>query len=352
MSELIRTEGHLCNVQRPKSLNEFLQRCPVNKTIVDNVIRAWKIINDDKYENILCSISGGSDSDIMLDICWRCDQGNKITYVWFDTGLEYQATKDHLKELEEKYHITIHPYKAQKPIPWTCLHYGQPFLSKRVSDNISRLQHHNFQWENEEYEDLLKKYCTYDSKTGQWRGCSSALKWWCDKWGENSAFNISRNKYLKEFILSHPPAFQISSSCCTYAKKNVYKQYIKKFGAQLNLVGVRKAEGGQRSTSYKNCFDERVGSTDNYRPLFWYTNQDKEDYKNAFGIQYSKCYIEYGLQRTGCAGCPFGRKFEEELEVIHTYEQKLSKAVNHIFKESYEYTRAYRKFIKEMKEKQ
>lgn len=74
MSELIRTEGgHLCNVQRPKSLNEFLQRCPVNKTIVDNVIRAWKIINDDKYENILCSISGGSDSDIMLDICWRCD---------------------------------------------------------------------------------------------------------------------------------------------------------------------------------------------------------------------------------------------------------------------------------------
>ena len=36
----------------------------------------------------------------MLDIVWRCDKDNKVDYVWFDTGLEYQATKDHLKYLE------------------------------------------------------------------------------------------------------------------------------------------------------------------------------------------------------------------------------------------------------------
>ena len=40
---------------------------------------AWSKINNSKYKNILCSISGGSDSDVMLDIVWRCDKDNKVT---------------------------------------------------------------------------------------------------------------------------------------------------------------------------------------------------------------------------------------------------------------------------------
>lgn len=58
----------------------------------------------------------------------------KIEYVWFDTGLEYQATKEHLKFLEEKYGIKIKPYKAIKPISISCKQYGQPFISKHVSE--------------------------------------------------------------------------------------------------------------------------------------------------------------------------------------------------------------------------
>ena len=60
--------------------------------------------------------------------------------------------------------------------------------------------------------------------------------------------------------------------------------------------------------------------------------------------------IRYGLSRTGCAGCPFGRDFEFELEVIKHYEPKLYKAVNYIFGDSYEYTRKYREFRKKMEE--
>lgn len=234
-------------MKKSKTLHELLELCPSNQTIGDNLIRAWKIINDSKYENILCSISGGSDSDIMLDICWRCDINNKITYVWFDTGLEYQATKNHLKYLEEKYHITIHAYKAQKPIPWTCNHYGQPFLSKRVSDNIARLQKHHFQWEDDTYETLLQKYCTYNPDIQKWRGCVSALQWWCNQHGEGSAFNINRNKFLKEFLIMHPPHILISSSCCQNAKKKVAHQSIEDYDVDLNIVGIRKAEGGGKS---------------------------------------------------------------------------------------------------------
>lgn len=126
----------------------------------------------------------------MLDICTKCDKDNKIEYVWFDTGLEYQATKDHLKYLEDKYGIEIRPYKAIKPIPLTCKQYGQPFLSKRVSEYIGRLQSHGFEWEDGPYEALVHKYCKWDNDKNTYIGCKAALKWWCNKWGDNSRINI------------------------------------------------------------------------------------------------------------------------------------------------------------------
>ena len=121
-------------VQKANTIEELLQDCPVNSIIGDNLIRAWSKINSPKYKKIVCSISGGSDSDVMLDIVWRCDKDNKVDYVWFDTGLEYQATKDHLKYLENKYNIKIKPYKAIKPIPLSCKQYGQPFINKQAAE--------------------------------------------------------------------------------------------------------------------------------------------------------------------------------------------------------------------------
>lgn len=82
--------------------------------------------------------------------------------------------------------------------------------------------------------------------------------------------------------------------------------------------------------------------------MFWYKNSDKRQYEEAFGVIHSKCYTEYGLERTGCAGCPFGKNFEFELEVIRRYEPKLFKAVNNIFGQSYEYTRKYKRFCENM----
>ena len=140
-------------LSKAQSLEELLATCPENQIIGDNLVKAWTKINSPIYKKIICSISGGSDSDVMLDICWRCDKNNKIIYVWFDTGLEYQATKDHLKYLENKYNIRIIRYKSVKPIPICCNTYGQPFLSKQVSEYIQRLQKHGFKLENESFED-------------------------------------------------------------------------------------------------------------------------------------------------------------------------------------------------------
>ena len=47
-----------------------------------------------------------------------------------------------------------------------------------------------------------------------------------------------------------------------------------------------------------------------------------------------------------CSGCPYGRNLNFELQVLETYEPKLNKAVNNVFKDSYEYTKKYREFVK------
>ena len=310
---------------------KLLDDCP-DILIADSFIVTNKKVQD--YNKIVCSISGGSDSDIMLDLCSKVDPDKKIIYVWFDTGLEYQATKEHLKFLENKYNIKIEVIKASKPIPLTCRKHGQPFLSKQVSEWIQRLQRHSFKWEDKSFEELLQEYPK----------CKASLRWWCNEYGEKSKFNIDYNKGLKEFMIQNPPRFNISNKCCYYAKKKPVHDYTSSNNFDLTLYGVRKSEGGARSSAYKNCFTPKDEKADEYRPIFWFKIDTKEKYEEAYGVIHSACYSEYGLTRTGCAGCPFGKDFEKELSIIEKYEPKLFKAVNNIFGDSYEYTRAYLRF--------
>lgn len=97
------------------SLQSVLDTLPEFKsgTIIDAIVKAYSVVNKPFYNNVICSISGGSDSDIMLDIIYRVDEQKKVTYVWFDTGLEYKATKEHLKYLEDRYGIEIRREREQ-----------------------------------------------------------------------------------------------------------------------------------------------------------------------------------------------------------------------------------------------
>ncbi|MCD8219155.1 MAG: phosphoadenosine phosphosulfate reductase [Ruminococcus sp.] len=283
-----------------------------NFTIFDSYAKVVSVLS--RSATPVCSISGGSDSDIVLDIIHNVGEDRKVHYYWFDTGLEYQATKEHLNFLENKYRIEIERVKACKPIPTCCREYGMPFLSKYVSEQIMRLQLHGFQWEYEPLPELLEKY----------PNCKIALQWWCNAYYapksgvvQMSRFSISRNKWLKEFLIANPPDFKISNKCCEYAKKKPAKLLIKEHFADLDIIGVRKAEGGIRSAAYKTCFSEsKTQGYNSYRPVFWYTDKDKKIYEDFYGIQHSRCYTEYGLKRTGCVGCPYNPKVTQELDII------------------------------------
>ena len=329
-------------VSKMMTIDEIVESLPEETpgSVVDAIMKAYEVLQT--HERPVCSISGGSDSDVMLDLMFRVDQEKKIRYVWFDTGVEYRATKSHLKYLEDRYGIVIEPIKAIKPIPTCTRQYGQPFVSKFVSDMVSRLQAHGFRFEDEPYEVLRERY----------HDCDSALKWWCNKWQNSdheSRFDIAWRRGLKEFMVANPPMFPISAKCCDYAKKKVAKQNTKLNGYDLEIIGVRKSEGGTRASVYRDCFSHVDGKVDHFRPLFWMTNEDKEQYEKLFDIRHSDCYGVYGLKRTGCVGCPFGYDCFDEVKVAEQHEPNLAKAVNSIFAESYEYTKKYEEFKQRMK---
>lgn len=326
---------YLCNLfftkvkeKGGKNINNLeiaLKSCPNNIVIFDSFVKTDATIPN--YKKVLVAVSGGSDSDIVVDLFTKLFSPNDIEWVWYDTGIEYQATKDHLTFLENKYNIQIKRVKAIKPIPVSCKEYGQPFINKYVSEMIYRLQKHNFKFEDKPFDELLAIY----------PHCKVALLWWCNLNGEGSSFNINHNKGLKEFLVKNPPEFKISNMCCQYAKKKVAHKYASNNNIDLNVVGVRRSEGGIRSVAYTTCLSN--GSVSEYRPIFWYRNADKQEYNAHYQVVNSICYSGYGMSRTGCAGCPFAKDFEEELKIIQEHEPKLYQAVINIFGDSYEYSR-------------
>ena len=322
------------------TIEELIVASPDNFVIRDALVKCYEVV--EQHDKIMCSISGGGDRDVMLDMLIRCGAKKKTTFVFFNTGLEYAATLEHLDFLEQKYGITIVRVKPQKSIPTCVREYGAPFWSKFAAEMIYRLQLHDFQWEDGSFEELYVKY----------PNCKTALEWWCNvKEGNTTQYIIDRNPYLKAFMMQNPPKFRISSKCCTYTKKDLAKKFCKDGEFDLICVGIRQSEGGIRAANLKNCFSEAINGADNFRPIFWLRDKDKEEYCDHYEVTHSRCYTEYGLIRTGCFGCPFGKRFEKELEAIEQYEPKLLLAANNIFGEAYEYTRSYLQFREEMKNK-
>lgn len=307
-----------------------------NFAIVDMAMKCESVFAS--HQKALVSISGGADSDVVMDLCERVKsvQDIQVDYVWFDMGVEYDATKRHLVDLEHKYGVSIRRERAEKTIPVCTRQYGQPVFSKLISSHIEKLQSVGFDWSDDDIDTLI----------GRYHNVTEALRWWADAYpyanGRPSKFSIKRRACLREFMQSIPPEFSVSAKCCTYAKKKVGDRVEREGNYDLHLIGVRKAEGGVRSLNNATCFTsgKAKGKSDTYRPLFWLSNADKDAYCRAFGIVHSDCYEVWGFERTGCVGCPFNPKARKELARASIWEPKLAKAAKSIFKDAYRYQKS------------
>ena len=306
---------------------------------VDTFAKIDSVMSEYKNKNWRVAYSGGSDSDTVMWLLRYC--GYEPRGVFYDTGLEYSATWDHINWMKDQ-NFDIETVRARHSIPTTQRKHGHPFISKYVSDRLSRLQKHNFDFQfdgNKTFDELIQIYPR----------CKSALRWWTNTFN-GLRNNISWNKYLKEFLIENGLPFKVSDKCCDGAKKLPAKDYTKDNNIDLMILGIRKSEGGKRSATYKNCFVPKKSYTYSmYFPLFWWKNDDKRIFDFEIGIKHSACYSEYGLDRTGCAGCPFGKNFEMELDSACKFEPKLYRGIKAIFNDSYKWTRKYKEYQKEMK---
>lgn len=87
-------------------------------------------------------------------------------------------------------------------------------------------------------------------------------------------------------------------------------------------------------------------------PLLFWSDKDKEEYCRAFDIRHSAAYTEYGMKRTGCAGCPYNSRWEQAVETLEQYEPAMAQVCKKVFAPSYEYSRKFKAFKAEMNRKE
>lgn len=305
-----------------------------------------------EHPNAICSYSGGADSDILVDIIERTRELFNlppISYVFFDTGLEMKATRDHVKDTAERYGIQIDVARPRKNIVQATREYGVPFVSKIMSGGLSEWQKKGIPLSiADEYGEASDKRAKRAELRKRYPYCESLINFLCccNSDGDprpDIQLVINSSKYMRDFIAENPPDFKISAKCCDYCKKDIAHRIQKDF--DMVITGERRDEGGMRSVPRKDntalCFTETADGKYRLRPLYYVSDSDKAWYKDYYGVVYSDAYEVYGLTRTGCCGCPISYKAVEDLERIKPYEPNLVKAAWNVFGASYRYRAAY-----------
>jgi 3'-phosphoadenosine 5'-phosphosulfate sulfotransferase (PAPS reductase)/FAD synthetase len=307
-----------------------------------------------QHPNAICSYSGGADSDILIDLIERVRKMFSlppVQYVFFNTGLEMQATKDHVKATAEKYGVEIRECRPKKgfDIVSATRRNGQPFVSKIMSAGLEGWQKKQIPLSiAAEYEQAEDKAAKRQELKARYPGCESTINFLCccNSAGEprpNIQLVINSSKYMRDFIAETPPTFKISAKCCECCKKDVAHRIQKDF--DMVITGERRDEGGMRSVPRKDntamCFTETADGKYRLRPLYYVSDADKAWYKEYYGIKYSDAYEVYGLTRTGCCGCPISYKAVDDLESIRPFEPTLVKAAWNVFGDSYRYRQQY-----------
>ena len=306
-----------------------------------------------QHPKAICSYSGGADSDILISLI---ETARKIApslpavkYVFFNTGLEMKATKDHVKETAEKYGVEIEEVRPKVGIVQASRTYGIPFVSKIMSAGLEEWQKKGVPLSiAQEYEQSGDKAAKRRELKERYPKCEALINFLCccNSLGEprpDIQLVINSSKYMRDFIGEFPPDFRISAKCCDCCKKQAAHSAQKDY--EMVITGERREEGGMRSVPRKDntalCFTETSDGQYRFRPLYYVSDKDKAWYKEQFGIRYSDAYEVYGLTRTGCCGCPISHKAVSDLELIRPHEPNVVKAAWSIFGKSYEYRQRY-----------
>ena len=197
-----------------------------------------------EHPNAMCSYSGGSDSDIMMhmiETVRKIFNLPPVKYYFFETGLEMDATRRHVKDMAELYGVEIQTIRPKKNIVQATREYGQPFVSKIMSAGLESVQKKNIPLSiADEYDEAEDKAAKRKELKGRYPGCEQAINFLCccNSAGEprpNIQLVINSSKYMLDFIKEHPIPFKVSNRCCDICKKTPAHAIEKQFDSRVLL---------------------------------------------------------------------------------------------------------------------
>ncbi|MBR9655790.1 phosphoadenosine phosphosulfate reductase family protein [Bacillus cereus] len=270
---------------------------------------------------IYLSFSGGKDSTVVAELIKIANLPIKIPFVFANTGIELNATLEHVKNYDYENVVLVKP---RKPAVKIWKEDGRPIKSKLKSEALGTYQRH-----------IDKPLST--SRTRQ------LISGEAEKAGEKTGKKTMYSLAKKDFHLLHPDLeYKIANKCCHYMKKLPFKDFAKDNDMYGTFTGVRSSEGGVRAATYKSCvhigkgFDGREYITS--MPIFDWTDEMMNEFIEVFDVKLSDAYTIYGMERTGCMACPFSKDIQFDLETIFKYEPIKYKAsmkmLKHIYMDS------------------
>lgn len=275
--------------------------------LFDRVSIIRDTINKYGEQNFYLSFSGGKDSTVLHYLIDKAVPGNKIPRLFINTGVEYVDVVKFVKELAEKDNrIVILP--PSKSIRQVLTEYGYPFKSKEHSLYLSVYQKSG-----------------YTKTVVNYLGLGSKKTFLCPQ--------CVRYQFSPEFSL------KVSDQCCHKLKKEPAAKWAKENGKTITMTGMRNGEMGVRASHDKQgcaVFNENGGLV-KFHPLKPVDDAFEDWFIERERVKLCRLYYPpFNFKRTGCKGCPFNLKLQEQLEAMERFLPGEAKQCELIWKPVYD----------------
>lgn len=293
--------------------NEFI--------LQDRLQKIRQIINQYGEYNFYISFSGGKDSTVLSALVDMAIPENAIPRVFSDTGIELKMIKDFILEMQ-KIDSRITMIKPAVSIKRSLEEYGYPFKSKHHSHYLERFNRIGMC-------DSIKHYLGENVKG--------------IKWGERST---CPKKLKQQFDDRYK--LKISDKCCVNLKEKPLEAWGRENKKPYTILGIMRTEGGRRERA--TCLSFKGKKLWAFKPMVSLNEEWEEWFIKEFNIKICDIYKPpYNFTRTGCKGCPFALKLQNELDTLEKFFPAERKQCEAIWKPVYE---EYRRLGYRLKDKQ
>lgn len=241
-----------------------------------------------QFDRYVLSYSGGKDSHFLYWFIKEWMHDEQIEIVGVNTSFEIPEIRDRIMRNSD---VVLHPSMNRWEIKER---FGIPCFTKQQDEYIYRYQRGN------RSDNTMKAIL-----------------------GKNPVMNLNRK--AREMTLSGK-LHRVSDKCCYYNKELPMMRYERETGKKA-IIGVRQSESRTRQAKYTSC----MRTNGNFTPLYDFSDTLIDDVYKAFDIEIPSIYTF--VNRTGCAGCPYGRNCETELSLLPDLQRE---AAVKYFKESYD----------------